>query len=246
MATSGNQEHFHSLFEYAPISLWEEDFSGIQRLFDGLRQQEVSSLEAYLETHPDFVDTCMQQVVLLHVNRQTLKMLKAGSQEELAADIEQVFRDGMRRHFSAELLALWRGEQAWSGEGINYTLDGQALDILLHWRILPGSEQSWEHVLVTIEDITARKQAERRLQNLFAAAPISLWEEDYSAGQKLFRKPALGGRDRTAALPGWASGGSCAVHGADQSVGCEPKNIGIIRGKLKGATARQPRQGIPR
>ena len=186
MALSVSPDHFQNLFEYAPISLWEEDYSGIKRLFDGLRQQGIGSLEIYLETHPDFADACMRQIKLVRVNQQTLGMLKAASQEQLASRLDQVFRDGMRLHFRAELLALWGGQLLWSGEGINYALDGQAIDILLHWRILPGFEQSWERVLVTIEDITARKQAERRLQSLFDASPISLWEEDYSALKAYF------------------------------------------------------------
>ncbi len=170
-----------TLFEHAPISLWEEDYSGIKRLLDGLRREGVQSLEAYLEAHPDFVERCMHQIRVLDVNQQTLAMFRAGSKEEMLASLKRVFRDGMRAHFRSELLAHWAGELAWSGEGVNYTLDGEALDILLHWRILPGYEQTWERVLVTIENITARKRAERRLQDLFSAAPISLWEEDYSA-----------------------------------------------------------------
>jgi diguanylate cyclase (GGDEF)-like protein len=186
MSTASRKEHFLTLFEYAPISLWEEDYSGIQRLFDGLRQQGVRSLEAYLEEHPDFVDDCMRQMAVVKVNQQTLAMLKASSQEQLLDHLDKVFRDGMRQHFRTELLALWNGELSWSGEGINYTLDGEAFDILLHWRILPGSERTWEQVLVTIENITTRKQAERRLQALFEASPISLWEEDYSALKSYF------------------------------------------------------------
>lgn len=183
---TATREHFQTLFEYAPISLWEEDYSGIQRLFDGLRQRGVHALDAYLAEHPDFVDECMRQIVVLKVNEQTLAMLGAASQDELLANLAKVFRDGMRHHLVNELLALWNGDLSWFGEGVNYTLAGDPVDILLHWRILPGSERSWEHVLVTIEDITARKQAERRFQNLFEASPISLWEEDYGAIKAYF------------------------------------------------------------
>ncbi|MBN2146561.1 MAG: sensor domain-containing diguanylate cyclase [Anaerolineales bacterium] len=180
------KEYYHTLFEYAPISLWEEDYSGILRLFEELRARGVQSLEAYLADHPDFVDACMRRIVVREVNQQTLVMFGAPSQETFLARLDQVFGDGMRHHMRSELLALWNGELSWSGDGINYTLRGEPLDILLHWRILPGSEQTWEHVLVTIENITARVRAERRLQNLFEASPISLWEEDYSAVKAYF------------------------------------------------------------
>jgi diguanylate cyclase (GGDEF)-like protein len=186
MAKPDEREHFQTLFEYAPISLWEEDYSGIKRLFNALREQGVESLEAHLDQTPDFIDACMRQMAIRRVNQQTLEMLKAVSQDELLSNLDKVFRDGMRHHFRSELLALWNGDLTWSGEGINYALDGEAIDILLHWRILPGFEQTWEQVLVTIENITARKQAERRLRRLFDAAPISLWEEDYSALKDYF------------------------------------------------------------
>lgn len=186
MPDSNAEEHYQILFEYAPISLWEEDFSGIQRLFNGLRQRGVQSLETYLTEHPDFVDECMGRINVIHVNQQTLAMFKAASSAELLANLDKIFRVRKRLHWENELLALWNGDLTWCGEGVNYTLAGEALDILLHWRILPGFEQNWQRVLVTIEDITARKQAERRLQNLFEASPISLWEEDYSALKAYF------------------------------------------------------------
>jgi diguanylate cyclase (GGDEF)-like protein len=183
---TNKEEHFQTLFEYAPISLWEEDYSGIKHLFDQLRLQQVASLQHYLDEHPDFVDQCMAQIKVININQQTLLMFKAASKETLLASLDKVFRDGMRQHLRQELLALWNGDLTWGGEGINYTLQGQPLNISLRWRILPGFEQSWQSVLVSIEDITARKQAELRHQNLFEASPISLWEEDYRALKNYF------------------------------------------------------------
>ena len=181
MPESNPEEHFQILFEYAPISLWEEDYSGIKSLFDELRLQGVDSIEDYIAKTPQFVDECMGQIRVINVNQQTLKMFGAASKEDILANLNLIFRDGMRHHLQNELICLWNGDLEWSGEGINYTLAGAPIDILLHWRILPEGEQNWDQVLVTIEDISARKVAERRLSDLFEASPISLWEEDYSA-----------------------------------------------------------------
>ena len=186
MFQPAGEEYLITLFEYAPISLWEQDFSSIKRLFDELLHMGVEALEPYLDEHPDFVDECIQQIKVLNVNQKTIALFKAETKQALLSNLDQVFRDGMRHHFREELLALWSGNVNWSGEGVNYTLEGDPLDILLHWRILPEYESTWERVLITIEDITARKQAERRFQNLFEASPISLWEEDYTDIKKLF------------------------------------------------------------
>ncbi len=190
---SRDESHFHMLFEYAPISLWEQDFSEIKKYFDGLRSKGVTDLAAYLDGHSQDVTDCLKRIRVVDVNQQTLTLFGAASKDELRDHLDVIFRDEMRVHFRDELLALWRGEVAWSGEGINYTLQGKPLDIRLHWRILPGQEESFGRVLTTIEDITARKQAERllavseaRLRSLFEHAPISLWEEDYSALKAYF------------------------------------------------------------
>ena len=186
MPGSDDKEYLVNLFEYAPISLWEQDFSRIKAIFDDLRAQGIKSLDAHLSMHPELIDLCMSQIRVVDANLQTVAMLKADSKQHLIANLDQVFRDGMRHHFRSELLSLWNGDVEWSGEGVNYTLSGEALDIILHWRIMPGYEKNWERVLVTIENISTRKQAERRLNRMFEASPISLWEEDYSAIKQFF------------------------------------------------------------
>ncbi len=179
-------DHFESLFEYAPISLWEQDFSEIKIFFDGLRASGVADLNSYLDEHPEELDNSIRRIKVTHVNRETLNMFGAQDEAELLANLDKTFRDEMRAHWHAELLALWNGEVSWAGDGINYRLDGEALHIRLHWRILPECESTWECVLVSIENITALKKAEARFHNLFEHAPISLWEEDYSAIKREF------------------------------------------------------------
>lgn len=179
-------DHFESLFEYAPISLWEEDYSGIKKLFDKLRASGVTDLDTFLNEHPEEIDKTLGLIKVTHVNRETINLFGAASEKELLANLNKIFRDEMRAHWRSELLALWNGEIGWSGDGINYRLDGEALHIRLHWRILPECESNWECVLVSIENITALKQAEKRFRNLFEYAPISLWEEDYAAIKREF------------------------------------------------------------
>jgi diguanylate cyclase (GGDEF)-like protein len=193
MPKAKGERHFHMLFEHAPISLWEQDFSAIKKLFESLRRQGVRDLSRHLEEHPELVAESIALIKVVDVNLQTLAMYGVQTKDEMLANLDKFFRDEMRVHFRDELLTLWAGRLAWRGEGVNYTLTGEPLDILLSWRILPGSEEMWQQVLVTIEDITARKQAERelaasenRLRGMFENSPISLWEEDYSQIKNYF------------------------------------------------------------
>ncbi|HMB24847.1 MAG TPA: histidine kinase, partial [Anaerolineales bacterium] len=122
-------DHFESLFEYSPMSLWEEDYSAIRLFLDNLRAQEIVDLGGYLDEHPEEVGIAMRCVKVKRVNRETLDMFGAASQEELLASLDKTFRDEMQIHFRSELLALWNGDSSWSGEGIGYRLSGEALNI---------------------------------------------------------------------------------------------------------------------
>ena len=181
-----SSDHFESLFEYAPISLWEQDYSDIKTFLDGLRADGVTDLGKFLNEHPDEIDKSLRLIKVKHVNRETIHMFGAKDESELLANLDKMFRDEMRAHWRSELTALWNGDKQWSGDGVNYRLDGEALHIRLHWRILPECESTWECVLVSIENITALKIAEERFHNLFEHAPISLWEEDYGALKEEF------------------------------------------------------------
>lgn len=174
-------DQFQSLFEYAPISLWEEDYSGIKHFFDSLHTNGVIDLEGYLDQHPEEIKNNLHRVKVERVNRETLCMFGVTSREELLANLDRIFRDEMCLHFRSELLALWKGEESWSGEAVTYRLSGEALHIRLQGRILPECLPGWERVLISIENITALKLTEKRYEDLFEYAPISLWEEDYSA-----------------------------------------------------------------
>jgi|SRR5579859_3431611 len=194
MTTSAADPLACDLFEFAPISLWEEDYSGVKAYLDQLRAAGVTDLRAYLDAHPQAVDECLARIQVININRKTVELFRARSKRELLDNLPRVFRDEMRAHFADELVGMWHGQAAWVGDGINYALDGQPLEIRLHWSVLPGSEISLSRVLVSIEDITARRQAERahrqaeraqaaseaRFRGLFENAPVSLWEEDYT------------------------------------------------------------------
>ena len=178
---------YRKVFDAAPVSLWIEDYSGIKALLDKLRADGVSDLAAHLAAHPHLVDTAMADIHVLDVNDATVALFRANSKARLLANLDRVFRGQMREHFAAELVQMWGGDLSFETEGINYALDGTPIEILLRRCALPGFETSWERVLVSIVDITARNEAasalrasEATARGLFEHSPVSLWVEDYS------------------------------------------------------------------
>lgn len=187
-----DQHDLAQMFELAPVSLWLEDFSGLARLFAQWRDEGVQDLRAHLRADRSRIHQCTRELKVLRVNRRTLELFGATSQDELLAGLDRVFRDDMLEHHVEELVQLWSGALAYGSNTVNYTLDGRRLDVGLQVRVLPGHERSWDRVLLSLEDLSAREQARRALlrseryaQGLFEHSPVSLWVEDFSGVKRL-------------------------------------------------------------
>jgi PAS domain-containing protein len=180
------------MFELAPVSLWLENYRGIKELLEEWRRAGVVSLRDYLREDQARVKACSERIDVLKVNRKTLTLFEAADLPELVENIGRILRDDMFESHVEELVQLWDGRTEFCSNAVNYTLSGKRLDIQLKGRILPGYEESWERVLVSIEDVTERETARRQLaasekyaRGLFQHSPVSLWVEDYSAIKRI-------------------------------------------------------------
>ena len=178
---------FEDMFDLAPVSLWMEDYSDLKQLFDAWRAAGVTDLLAFLREDPQRIQRCSQSYKVLRVNQYTLQLFKAPDQETLQSRLHEVFRGDMLESIVPELLALWEGRMDFETRSVNYALDGRRLDVQVRARVLPGFEDSWSRVLVSLEDVTTEVQSTEQLlrseqyaRDLFEHSPVSLWVEDFS------------------------------------------------------------------
>ncbi len=158
-----NEERFRILFESNPVSIWLEDFSGIKQLFDELRESGVSDFESYLQTHPETVEQCVELIRIIDVNRATLALHEAETKEELFANLTRTITPESYRAFQGELVDLWRGKTRITQDSIIKTLTGKLRHVTLRCNVVPGYEESFSQVLVSITDITERQRLEEQL-----------------------------------------------------------------------------------
>ncbi|MCP6559437.1 PAS domain-containing protein, partial [Klebsiella pneumoniae] len=79
--------------------------------------------------HPEFVSRCMQEIRVVDVNRQTLRMFGATDKLQLLSRLGRIFRDEMIDSFADQLQDLWSGKLVQHREVVNYALSGDALHI---------------------------------------------------------------------------------------------------------------------
>ncbi len=161
-----SEVYARGLFEHSPVSLWVEDFSSVKILMDGVREAGVTDFRTFTDVHPEFVQRCMQEIRVIDVNQRTLSMFAASDKDTLLRNLPDIFREEMQRHFREQLIDLWNGQTFQQRETVNYSLSGDAIDVYMQFSILPGHEEDWALVLISLTDITARKKAEAYLEFL--------------------------------------------------------------------------------
>jgi diguanylate cyclase (GGDEF)-like protein len=176
------------MFHLAPVSLWLEDFSAVRKLFEAWRRAGVTSLREFLVADPSRIKVCSNLIRVIKVNRATLSLFGARDLPHLIENIESVFRDEMLENHVEELEQLWNGATEFVSHTVNYTLSGRRLDVQLRGSVLPGHEDDWSRILISVEDVTEREAARRRVaaseayaRGLFHHSPVSLWVEDFSS-----------------------------------------------------------------
>ncbi len=159
-----SEERYRSLFADNPISLWEEDFAGIKRHLDRLEQLGVTEPEAHFRAHPEELADCVGAVRVVDVNNATLALYGAETRSQLLAGLDRIVAEDGYGVFLGVIVAFARGERSWKSDGINYTLNGERVQLALQWSLAPGAERDWSRVLVSAMDISGRARAETALQ----------------------------------------------------------------------------------
>ena len=159
-----SEKRFRNLFENSPVAIWEEDFSSVKAYLDNLKSEGIVDLDVYLVKHPEVVSKCVGLVKIIDVNQAALRLHKASNKTELVDGLEKTFTPDSYNVFREELLAIANGEKSLAMDEAAQTLDGERVDASLYWAVAPEYEKDYSRVLVSLADITERKQRERELE----------------------------------------------------------------------------------
>ncbi len=158
-----SEERHRLVFENSPVSIWEEDFSAVKAFFDGLKKQGVTDIDAYFRQHPEAVQHCAASVKIVDVNRAVLALHGAANKEELLDDLVNTFTPESFDTFRRELVCLWEGGTGMTADAVVKTLAGEQRYVTVYFSVCRGHEQTLSKVIVSIIDITERKQIEKKL-----------------------------------------------------------------------------------
>ena len=84
-----SEEEYRKIFDYAPVSIREEDVSELEAAFEDLRGQGVSDFRRYFDEHPSFLEKAQQLIKIGRLNDATLSLYGAKTREELIGSLKK-------------------------------------------------------------------------------------------------------------------------------------------------------------
>ncbi|HEX8404840.1 MAG TPA: sensor domain-containing diguanylate cyclase, partial [Duganella sp.] len=167
-AVRAGEARFRSLYDHAPVALWEQDWSGVRAALVELARSGVDDMARYLEANPSQVRRLASLVRILDVNAAALQQIGAapGRKDVSAIGLAQNFDAGAMANFAGAVAALARGEHFFSCEGGFERLDGVARLNELTLMVMPGHADSLDFVIVSTVDTTERRRMHDELRVL--------------------------------------------------------------------------------
>ena len=163
-AIRASEERFRNIFEFSGIPIWVEDFTGVMDEIDKLKRQGITDFRRYAQEHPEFIPDTASKIKVVDVNNAVLNLFETNDKAKLLGPLSNVYSRQVLANFQEEIFAVAEGKNFYEGETSSVNPRGQRRD---EWVTLsiPDTEHL-EHVLVTVLDITKRKQHERELEVL--------------------------------------------------------------------------------
>lgn len=154
------EARFRSLYDNAPVALWEQDWSAVRTALSELALQGAEEPMRYLQAHPGELRRLAGLVRILDANGAALAQVGAapGGKDLAALSLAQLFDADAMPAFARALAALAGGQQLFACEGSFQRLDGKSRLNELTLLVMPGHTLSLDFLIVSTVDITERRR----------------------------------------------------------------------------------------
>lgn len=178
----GNVKHLRRLFDLVSVSIWEVDLHLAREfLIDYLVRKRIADPKTGLTGSYFMLENFTKSMKINYVNKCTLPLYNAENIQVLQENFASIFREDSMPFLLEFTAALVNGDESFIGEGVNYSLDGRRIPVLVTISFHDG-DLDYHNVVYTITDLSEIneaneliKKSEERLQTVLHAIPDSIF-----------------------------------------------------------------------
>ncbi len=158
-----SEKRYRSLFNDSPVALWEEDHSNVIKYIGLLKERGITDFEQYFDKHPEEVLQLISSRIIVNANKAALSLFKADSKHELLEGQNRIFTDDTYNAFKRWFINIAQGKTEFETETSTRSMTNDTLFVTIKSSVAPSFEKTQEKVLISIMDITDRKEMEEEL-----------------------------------------------------------------------------------
>jgi PAS domain S-box-containing protein len=158
-----SEMRYRSLFEDAAVAILEQDLSEIKLYLEVLGKQGIDSLDNYFAQHPDQIVYCAGLAKIIEVNQKGVALFQSNHKEQILFHLFDYFTGESWNTFGQMLSALAQGKSLFESELAIQRPSGDIRYLLLSASVAPLYQTTLARVLISLTDVTERRQAEHAL-----------------------------------------------------------------------------------
>lgn len=163
-----SEKRYRSLFEDSPVAIFEEDNSEVKKRINELKQSGVSDFREFLINHSDELSHLIRLIKVTNLNNEGKKLYGLEPNYKFSGHIRQTSTSYHLHLMIEEFVNIANGLTNFQTEIQQLDKEGNPLFLSVYWSVVPGFEEDLSKVIVTVVDITERKELEKRQKQRLA------------------------------------------------------------------------------
>lgn len=161
-----HSSYYKTIFQHTPVAIMEKDFSVLRKLRSMIEKNQVKNVRAYLLKNRSLLNDTLRQIKINQANDAALRLYGVSTRKELNDNfLDTIHRESLKV-LADGLTSLLSGHNHFETELKTKDFQGKVHDIILRMNVPDDYKDSYERVMISIEDITLQKRIEKNLRQI--------------------------------------------------------------------------------